>query len=200
MRLFSKAAWLPGALLVRVLHYAEEISIDTEAVGSVMDPREMANLNPAELQQASEALFGKLFRPASTPEQRDVLERIEVLIALIEGWVDAVTGAAATRWMPNAEALFELVRRRRAAGGPGEKALQALVGLTLTRRRVQQAADLWTKLGEERGPAERDALWRHPDLLPTAADLDQPEAFLHAEEAPPDTLDEQLRKLLEQGE
>ncbi|MDR0436187.1 MAG: zinc-dependent metalloprotease, partial [Propionibacteriaceae bacterium] len=31
MRLFSKAAWLPGALLVRVLHYAEEISIDTEA-------------------------------------------------------------------------------------------------------------------------------------------------------------------------
>ncbi|MDR1355754.1 MAG: zinc-dependent metalloprotease [Propionibacteriaceae bacterium] len=200
MRLFCKATWLPSTLLVMVKHYAAEITIDTDVVSSAIDPRELANLDPAELQRVSETLFGKLFRPASTPEQRDVLERIEVLVALIEGWVDAVTETAATKWMTNAEALFEVVRRRRASGGPGEKALRALVGLLLTRRRVQQAKDLWIKLTAQLGAVERDTLWRHPDLLPTAQDLDSPEAFLHNDPAPPDQIDDELRKLLEQGE
>ena len=31
---------------------------------------------------------------------------------------------------------------------------------------------------EQRGVAGRDALWAHPDLLPTADDLDDPAAFV----------------------
>ncbi len=27
----------------------------------------------------------------------------------------------------------------------------------------------------------RDALWEHPDMLPTAADLDDPDGFVHRE-------------------
>ena len=40
------------------------------------------------------------------------------------------------------------------------------------------AAALWSGLEQARGTGERDALWAHPDLLPTAEDLENPEAFL----------------------
>jgi hypothetical protein len=43
---------------------------------------------------------------------------------------------------------------------------------------LREAAALWAGLAEARGPEGRDALWAHPDLLPTADDLENPEAFL----------------------
>jgi zinicin-like metallopeptidase len=79
--------------------------------------------------------------------------------------------------MPHAQALREAVRRRRATGGPAEATFAALVGLELRPRRLRDAAALWGALRAGEGPAARDAVWAHPDLLPTAADLDDPLAF-----------------------
>ena len=73
--------------------------------------------------------------------------------------------------------LQEIVRRRRAAGGPAEDAFAALVGLELRPRRLRDAATLWGSLRSRKGAAARDAVWAHPDLLPTAADLDDPLGF-----------------------
>ncbi len=70
------------------------------------------------------------------------------------------------------------MRRRRASGGPAEQTFATLVGLELRPRRLRAAAELWRLLGEQRGIAGRDALWAHPDLVPTADDLDDPAAFV----------------------
>ena len=43
---------------------------------------------------------------------------------------------------------------------------------------LREAAALWTGLTLARGADGRDALWAHPDLLPTAEDLEDPDAFL----------------------
>jgi hypothetical protein len=43
---------------------------------------------------------------------------------------------------------------------------------------LREAADLWAGLGAARGISGRDALWEHPDLLPTAEDLENPDAFV----------------------
>jgi Uncharacterized conserved protein len=53
-----------------------------------------------------------------------------------------------------------------------------VVGLELRPRRLRAAAELWRLLGEQRGIAGRDALWAHPDLVPSADDLDDPAAFV----------------------
>ena len=41
---------------------------------------------------------------------------------------------------------------------------------------------MWRRLGEQRGTAGRDALWAHPDLIPSADDLEDPAAFVAREE------------------
>ena len=43
---------------------------------------------------------------------------------------------------------------------------------------LREAAALWSDLTDARGTDARDALWAHPDLLPTADDLANPDAFL----------------------
>ena len=67
-------------------------------------------------------------RPQPSPAQQAALARLETLLALVEGWVDVVADRATREHLPQADALGEAVRRRRATGGPAEKAFGALVG------------------------------------------------------------------------
>jgi hypothetical protein len=89
-----------------------------------------------------------------------------------------VVDAAAKDRLPHAIALAEAIRRRRATGGPAERTMATLVGLELRPRRLREAAAIWQGLTEARGVDGRDAVWAHPDLLPTAEDLDDPEGFV----------------------
>jgi hypothetical protein len=43
---------------------------------------------------------------------------------------------------------------------------------------MREASQLWQLLRESRGTEGRDALWEHPDLLPTVDDLDDPAGFV----------------------
>ena len=70
-----------------------------------------------------------------------------------------------------------MIRRRRAAGGPAEQTFATLVGLELRPRRSRDAAALWAEIARVAGAEARDAVWDHPDLLPTAHDLDDPSGY-----------------------
>ncbi len=198
-RLFAAVGWLGPQLHALVEHYARDITIDTSALEQAIEQHLSAAMSADDLERAGQTLAGKLFEPAVTPEQAEVLERLETLLALVEGWVDEVVGHTMSRWMPNGQALTEIVRRRRAAGGPAENALKSLVGLELRPRRTRDAANLWAAVRATRGAEARDAAWNHPDLIPTSADLDDPLGYAeNGHVTAPDELDAELQKLLDE--
>ncbi len=193
-RLFSGVPWLRGHLLGTVEAYARGISIDTSKIEEAV--RTLDPSDPAALQ---EALASGMFEPEKTPAQQAALERLETALALVEGWVDHVVDAAVRGTLPSAAALREAVRRRRAVGGPAEHVMAGLVGLELRPRRLREASRLWDVVEGARGAAGRDAVWAHPDLLPTAADLDDPDGFAArrtAAEAADADVDAALEELL----
>ena len=171
-RLFGHVPWLRQRLLDAVESYARGITVDMSAI-----ERAMGEVDPTNPESVQNALSGGLFEPETTEEQQAALRRLETLLALVEGWVDAVVAAAAGERMPGADALREAARRRRATGGPAEQTFATLVGLELRPRRLREAAALWWSVTEKHGIAGRDAIWAHPDLLPTADDLDDPLGF-----------------------
>ncbi|WP_314171974.1 zinc-dependent metalloprotease [Streptomyces winkii] len=175
-RLFMHVPWLRSHLFGAVDGYARGIKVDTSKLEDVVgqfDPQ-----NPEELQQA---LQQGMFQPEDTPEQRAAKARLETALALVEGWVDAVVHAAAEPHLPSASALRETLRRRRASGGPAEQTFATLIGMELRPRRLRDASRLWASLTDARGADGRDGLWAHPDMLPTADDLDDPDGFVHRE-------------------
>lgn len=177
-RLFAHVPWLRQRLLDTVDAYARGITVDTSAIESAM--QQVDPSNPETLQAA---LSGGMFEPQDTPEQQVALRRLETLLALIEGWVDAVVTEAAGERLPGAAALQETLQRRRATGGPAEQTFATLVGLELRPRRLREAAQLWAAVTAARGRSGRDALWDHPDLLPSATDLDDPAGFAAGQSA-----------------
>ncbi|WP_433782952.1 zinc-dependent metalloprotease [Actinomycetospora sp. CA-101289] len=172
-RLFGHVPWLRQRLLATVEEFAHGITIDTSRMEELA--REVDPTNPESLQQL---MSSGMFEPQTTESQRAALRRLETLLALVEGWVDVVVADAVGDRLPGAGALGETLRRRRASGGPAEQTFATLVGLELRPRRLRDAAALWRRLTDERGIDGRDAVWAHPDLIPTADDLDDPSTFL----------------------
>jgi putative hydrolase len=173
-RLFAHVPWLRARLLGAVEDYARGISVDPDALREAMP-----QIDPNNPEALSEALSGAaLFQPEDTEQQKAALARLETLLALVEGWVATVVDAAAADRLPEAAALAEAIRRRRASGGPAERTFATLVGLELRPRRLREAAAIWRGLTEARGITGRDAVWAHPDLLPTSDDFDDPDGFV----------------------
>lgn len=193
-RLFKHSRWLRDSVVGQVSAYAAEIAIDNE---SLRELAEQADLNnPEDLRRVLES--GALIA-ARTEEQERALASIETLLALIEGWVEVVTENS-TKMLPKTSAIAEAVRRRRAAGGPAELTFGTLVGLELRPRRAREAATMWRALSDAVGTPKRDALWEHPDLLPTSEEIDNP-ALLIARvsgSSPADGIDEALKKWLDE--
>ncbi len=194
-RLFRHARWLRLHLLSAIGDFARGIRVDAEKIGDLAERFDPSN--PEELRNA--VANGALIAPKS-PAQQAALARLETTLALIEGWVDVVTEQATLR-LPKADSVAETVRRRRAVGGPAESAFGTLVGLELRPRKMREAAALWRAVSQSIGAEARDALWYHPDLLPTADDLDNPAALIARLTAPAqemDAMDRALQDLLDE--
>ena len=145
-RLFAHVGWLRERLLGTVEEYARGITVDTSRI------EEMARgIDPSNPGAIEEAMRSGMFEQQTTPAQQAALARLETLLALIEGWVDAVVADAVGDRLPGAAALRETLRRRRASGGPAEQTFATIVGLELRPRQLRNAAELWRLLGEQRG-------------------------------------------------
>ncbi|MGW2790388.1 zinc-dependent metalloprotease [Streptomyces sp. NPDC001251] len=193
-RLFAHVPWLRSHLFGAVEGYARGIKVDTAKLEDAVGQLDVSN--PEQLQ---EALQQGMFQPEDTPEQKAALARLETALALVEGWVDAVVHAAAKPRLTSADALRETLRRRRATGGPAEQTFATLIGLELRPRRLRDASRLWASLTDARGVDGRDNLWEHPDNLPTATDLDDPDGFVHREHLDFSELDKMLGEAAEQN-
>ncbi|EFQ82842.1 putative hydrolase [Aeromicrobium marinum DSM 15272] len=192
-RLFHHAPWLAGALTSVIEEFGRGTRIDLSAIES-----RLGSLDPTQPDQIAEAMSSGMFEPEPTPEQQQALQRLELLLALIEGWVDDVVTRATADTMPTAAPLAEAMRRRRATGGPAEQTFASLVGLELRPRRLRDASNLWAAVRTQHDAAARDRVWSHPDLLPTTADLDDPLGFSERlGAASTDDFDAELDRLLD---
>ena len=198
-RLFRHARWLRSHILSAINEYAHGIEINFEHLEDLaidIDPN-----NPEELQEILRS--GQLI-PPKTPRQEAAHERLETLIALVDGYVDVITRQA-TSLLPGSIALAEMIRRRRAAGGPAERAFSTLVGLELRPRKLREAAALWELVQAKGGIEARDGLWAHPDFLPSVEELETPDLLLTrlgltagADDSTNTDFDRELRKLLDE--
>lgn len=172
-RLFASVPWLEGDLVRAVERYASQIAIDTDAISEAA-----RSVDPSDPASVENALNGGVFALSTTPDQRRALTRLETMLALIEGWVEVVTARATQPYLPHADALREMMRRRRASGGPAEEVLGTLMGLKMRPRQARGAASIVALVEADGGRDAREALWAHPDMVPSETELATPDTFL----------------------
>lgn len=196
LRLFLHSPWLERDLFAAIEQYAAGIRLDTAGI-----ERAAESVDPMDPESMQAVFNGSSFIAEPDATQRAALDQLELLIALVEGWVDVVVAAAAAP-LESAPALRETMNRRRASGGPAEEAFAALVGLELRPRRLREAAAFWEAVTAEHGVQYREQIWSSPERQPTSEDLDDPAGYARRRseaEASTDALDDELRTLLDGG-
>ena len=186
-RLFAATPWLREYVRTAIALYGKGIRVDITAITQqAEDAMNSGELDPSNPESMTLALSGGMFTPEETPAQREALEKLETVLALIEGWIDAVVTHAAGDRLPSMIKLRETQQRRRATNSPTQQLFATLVGLEVSPRRTREAITFWEKIATLKDIQSRDQIWDESFLLPTAKDLNDPEGFLKAREIPDD--------------
>lgn len=199
-RLFQHVPWLVERIVSAVEEYAAGLEIDTSHLEEIARSLNLESGDPREIQEKLNNLQGEDLSPRVGSRNALASERLETLLALVEGWVDVVVEEALHERIPSAPQLAEAWARRRATGGSAEQAFANVVGIELAAPRVREAAELWRRAGNAVGTERRDQVWNHPDFLPTAEHLANPAAFIDTllDDAPDTDLDAEFAKLEEE--
>ncbi|AKK10552.1 zinc-dependent metalloprotease [Corynebacterium uterequi] len=177
-RLFTHVPWLVERLVSSVEEYAVGLVIDNSHVEEATRDLGLDSGNPEALQDAIARLQGMDLSPRISSTNAGAVSRLETLLALVEGWAEYVVTEALGDRLPSAAALSEAWTRRRDTGGGADKVFSTVVGIEFASPKVAAAVELWRRATVAVGVDKRDAVWEHPDLLPSAEDLDNPASFI----------------------
>jgi putative hydrolase len=183
-RLFEHNPWIVSYIRSAIVEYGAGIKIDLEAIQRQAEEA-MQDMGSASGEQSfTFALDSGIFTPEETPSQRAALEKLETVLALVEGWADDVATIAAGDRIPSITALRELHRRKRATNSPSTQLFKTLLGLEVSPKLAREASAFWSRVREVKDISARDQIWS--GILPSATELLAPDLFLASTEIPDD--------------
>ncbi len=170
---FGGVDWLRDHLGGLLREYLEtvDVQISSGAAGGLPSLPDPADL-------VARFREGGLAALVQTPAQRDILERVQVAMAVVEGHAEHVMDVLAPELVPRHEGLRESMERRRDDRSAPQRILMRLLGMDMKLRQYRQGKAFCDAVATEGGTALLNRVWESPDALPTAAELDQPERWI----------------------
>lgn len=183
-RLFEHNPWIVSYIRSAIVEYGAGIKIDLDAIQRQAEEA-MQGIDPTSGEQSfTLSLDSGIFTPEETPAQRAALEKLETVLALVDGWADDVATLAAGDRIPSITALRELHRRKRATSAPTQQLFKTMLGLEVSPKLAREASAFWSRVREVKDVTARDQIWS--GILPSATELLAPDLFLASTQIPDD--------------
>lgn len=173
---FSGTPWLREYLagILRELIEGMQVTVSLGALLRLPGGSEVRAL-------AERLRHGELVRLTLGEERWQLVERLQVTMSLIEGHAEHVMDAVGAEVLPSLPRLRAAMTRRRVTRGLPWRLLERLLGLELKLRQYEEGrrfCDAVVLAGGNEGPRLLARAWRSAENLPTAAELQAPEAWL----------------------
>jgi coenzyme F420 biosynthesis associated uncharacterized protein len=170
---FAGVPWLHGyvAGLVRELLSSAEVRLDT--------PRKFRLPSIEDLRKAAGALrHGDLVSIVASSGERETLDRVQAVMAVIEGHAEHVMDAVAPDLLPSLPKLRQSLDRRRRSQSMLSRIVARLLGLDMKLRQYEQGKQFCDAVVAKGGVTALQHVFSGPEALPTLAELSDPDAWL----------------------
>ena len=170
---FSGVPWLQGhvAGLVRELLGKAELRMDRE--------RKLRLPTGAEIRHVLGSLRrGDLISIVTNTGERETLDRVQAVMAVIEGHAEHVMDAVAPDLLPSLPKLRAALDQRRQSQTGLSRLLGKLLGLELKLRQYEQGKYFCDEVVARAGTAGLEHVFSGPEALPTLEELRDPPAWL----------------------
>ncbi len=170
---FSGVPWLQDHLagLVRTLLDHMELRVDA---GRVARFPALTDLKRA----ADHVRRGDLIGLVARPEERATLDRLQVVMSVVEGHAEHVMDAVGVEVLPSLDRLRGALERRRSSATGAAKLLWRLLGLEMKMRQYQQGKAFCDAVVAQGGIERLNVVWSSPEAMPTGDELERPAAWL----------------------
>ena len=128
---------------------------------------------------------GGLAALVQTREQRQIMERIQCAMAVVEGYSEHVMDAVGADVLPEYDGLRDAMERRRRSRSAPERMLLRLLGLDQKMKQYEEGKRFCDAVVAEGGIQALNRAWDAPTALPTASELSSPAAWIGRLEADP---------------
>jgi coenzyme F420 biosynthesis associated uncharacterized protein len=148
---------------------------------SLADTLEPTKLLEDGLKRAAQAIRGgggSLFDMISTPEQREVLDRITGVMSLLEGHADVVMDGVGPEVIPSVGDIRRKFTKRRKGVGTLDRVLRRLLGLDAKMAQYRDGAIFTRAAIDKVGMDGFNAVWAGPENLPSKAEIHDPDAWV----------------------
>jgi coenzyme F420 biosynthesis associated uncharacterized protein len=170
---FGGVPWLQGHLagLVGELLKNAEVRLDRE--------RKLRLPTREQVNRVFRALrTGDLVGIVASPSERELLDRVQGVMALIEGHAEHVMDAVAPELLPSLPKLRAAIDRRRKSQSGLSRLVAKLLGLEMKLRQYEQGKRFCDAVVDEAGPDALRHAFSAPEALPTLAEIDRPADWL----------------------
>ncbi len=170
---FAGVPWLHDhvAGLVRELLASAELRIDAE--------RKLRLPTGEEVRRVASALRrGDLVSIFTSSAERETLDRVQAVMAVIEGHAEHVMDAVAPDLLPSLPQLREALDRRRKSQSGLSRLFAKLLGLELKLRQYEQGKHFCDVIVDRAGTAALVHVFTGPDALPSLDELRDPPTWL----------------------
>lgn len=120
-----------------------------------------------------QGLFGLL----ATPDQREVIGRVQALMSLLEGHGHVVMDRIGERELVSQARMSRILASRR--NDPRTAMFMRLIGLEMKMKQYELGAKFIERVERQAGWSALDAAWLRPSNLPTLEEIEDPVSWLY---------------------
>ena len=121
---------------------------------------------------------GSLLDLVSSPEQKEVIERITGVMSLLEGHADVVMDGVGPEVIPSVATIRAKFTERRKGVGALDRLIRRLLGLDQKMAQYRDGAVFTRAVVDKVGMDGFNAVWAEPGNLPSKAEILAPETWL----------------------
>jgi uncharacterized protein (DUF2342 family) len=121
---------------------------------------------------------GGLAALVQTGEQRELMDRMQAAMAIIEGHAEHVMDALAPALVPQHEGLRAAMDARRSSQSAPERVLMRLLGMEMKMRQYKLGKAFCDAVVANGGIELLNRAWTGPEALPTLAEIERPEDWM----------------------
>ncbi|MCW2817162.1 MAG: coenzyme biosynthesis-associated protein [Nocardioides sp.] len=114
----------------------------------------------------------------STPEQKEILDRVTGMMSLLEGHADVVMDGVGPSVIPTVDDIRKSFTQRRKGVGALDRMLRRLLGLDAKMAQYRDGAHFVRTVVDKVGMTEFNAVWERAEHLPSKAELADPDAWV----------------------
>ncbi len=170
---FAGVPWLHGHLagLIRELLRSAELRIDA--------PRKLRMPSGEELKRLGQALrHGDFITLVTSDAERETLDRVQAVMAVIEGHAEHVMDAVAPDLLPSLPKLRKALDQRRKSQSGLSRLVARLLGLDLKLRQYERGKIFCDAVVKAHGTEALHHVFSSPEALPTMAEIEAPEQWM----------------------